>query len=341
MDYSLITEQSINNRYNTIPSEVREVLDAAQTQNTIQSVSKANYLDEEKALMLEQLVSLTLLGFLSPEELVHELREQLFLNNEHSRILADELNTKIFAPIKDELIAAYNPLRGGEEQNEGQTQEPPAQERAETLTIAPIKIIAEDVSPSAPATTIEIKDGGPAILQKQSSFFERAEPKQSERKPFFSFGRPASSGTEGAPRVRATVETPFGAPHKPAEEMKKVVHYSEMRTPVDATEPAPALDMLHIEALKNISLEKETVTPAPMPRIEMKTGEKKSSLFPDIPPLQTTIPNIPMQEQGPKPIDAIIVDHTPAPVTVAPETPTPTNPSDVSPALQGNVIHLR
>ncbi len=343
MNYSLLTEQSINNRFNTVPDTLREALESPQTQKTIRNVSKTQFLNEEKSLILEQLVSLVLLGFLSPQELVHELREQLFLNHEHARVLAKELEDRVFEPVREELAASYNPLGGVTEQREEEEESPAARPMpvAEASPEAPLPVAALKIEaePAAPiekpvpvATTVE---GGPVVLQKEVSFFERAEPKPAAKRPAFSFTSFASSAeTSEKPRVQAKVETPLGrawAPEK-KEEPKgpKVVHYGESR-PATGLGAGPVSEFINLEALRRVSSSKEG---APKPSVE----EKKSPLMWTMPPLSVGTPAVTAAAPA-KPIDTITSASKPTPEKGGAAPSVAGEP--VQPSLSGNVIHLR
>lgn len=325
MDYSLITEQAINNRYNTVPEELRDAVDSEQTRKIITDICKTQYLDENKSLMLEQLVALVLLGFMSTSELVHELREELFLNHEHARVLANELNNRIFESLKEELAAAYNPPGGAMERIESR-EEPPMKkgggaivepEAAEApLPITSIKITAAEASaPTAvPAQPIavEIKEGGPAMLQKQTPFFERAELKPTGKRPALSFNTFASSSeTAEQPRVQAKIETPLGvqwaAKKEEPKKMGKVVHYGEFSGTVGNGRAAPVSEFINLEALKKVSLDTK---PAPVPVQPAPVAPTPQPINPDVPTLIT-----PVAPKAPTPM----VSTTPAPKPIIPE----------------------
>ncbi len=387
MDYSLITEQAINNRYNTVPEELRDAVDSEQTQKLISNISKTQYLNEEKSLILEQLVALVLLGFMSTNELVHELREQLFLNHEHARVLANELNNRIFESLKEELAAAYNPPAATIEQEAPQ---PPSAVRApaeEPLPITSFKI-APEAAP-APASTpapispvsINASEGGPAVLQKQTPFFERAELKPTGKKPSLSFNTFASSSeTTEPPRVQAKIETPLGvqwaAKKEEPKKMGKVVHYSEFGSSGGGGRPAPVSEFINLEALKKVSLDTKPAPAAPQvapaaPQSASPAPQQPPAapsapiLNPDVPTLITPVATIkpaPIEEKksplmwGINPISVSVPTATTAdsgpkrmdaivPNAGSPAAqkpaPVPISSDTKQPALEGNVIHLR
>ncbi len=379
MDYSRITEQAINNRYNTVPDELREAADSEQTRKIITDISKSQYLDENKSLVLEQLVALVLLGFISTSELVHELREELFLNHEHARVLANELNNRIFESLKEELVAAYNPPAATtqEETTERASAESETAEAPMLITSFTIAAQEEPAPAAAPAPirpiAVDIQEGAPAVLQKQTPFFERAELKSTGKKPALSFNTFASSSENAeAPRVQAKIETPLGVPwttkKEEPKEMKRVVHYGEFSQATGAGRSGPVSEFINLEALKRVSLDTKPATaaqPAPITPIPQ-------SINPDVPTLITPIvpktpapvipattprPIVPEEKKSPlmwginplsvsaaepKRMDAIVSNSVPPSAPWGPITVTPAAANNTAqPALDGNIIHLR
>ena len=110
MDYSLFTEEIIDNRYETFPASLRAVFEAEQTRKTLASIEREHYLNPDKSLILEQLVGLTIMGFIPLRSLSHEIGEQLFLNFEHAQVLTNEVYNRILAPYEDEIVEIYKPI---------------------------------------------------------------------------------------------------------------------------------------------------------------------------------------------------------------------------------------
>ncbi len=112
LDYTLINEIGLGKRFSSLSTQLQDILDSEQV---YQSVSRAcqnhHILDEEKVLMVEQLVALVIFGFIHVEDLAREIDEALLFNNHKlSRSLADEIDAKVFKPIKAELEKNYRPL---------------------------------------------------------------------------------------------------------------------------------------------------------------------------------------------------------------------------------------
>ncbi|MEK7089924.1 MAG: hypothetical protein AAB920_03875 [Patescibacteria group bacterium] len=206
------------------------------------------------------------MGFLAKSELTHEIGERLFLNHEHSRALANEINARIFDSVKEELEEAYNPY-GDEteatEESEKTTTQPNNEEVATETKVESVGLIGEKIQVSAigtedtePVSLPIHEEGGPMVLQKSGSFFEKPAERTEKRRSPIPFNMFASSpeSTEAKPAVKVKIETPhaFSWPFEKKKDEEKVVHYSEIRSSSSPLSQTPE-GLIHLEALQNIS----------------------------------------------------------------------------------------
>lgn len=107
-----VTEDELENRYATMPSGLKAALDSDRLLSVVKDVcSKYNLTDGEKSVVVEQLVGLVFFGLLHAYDLAAELNDALSLNNPKlAAAIADELNAKIFSPIKTDLETNYRPI---------------------------------------------------------------------------------------------------------------------------------------------------------------------------------------------------------------------------------------
>ncbi|MEK7635894.1 MAG: hypothetical protein AAB405_02270 [Patescibacteria group bacterium] len=110
MDYSLITEQQAQKKYNSLPDKIRNVLDSENSVMTVGQICRKHHLDDERILIVNQLVALILLGFVSPNDFSQEIMDNTHLNYQHSDDIAKEIYEKIFAPIRSEIDKIYSPV---------------------------------------------------------------------------------------------------------------------------------------------------------------------------------------------------------------------------------------
>ena len=106
MDYSLLTEQKISEKYNGLPQNLKDVVSSADTSVVIGNIATKYRLDEEKTAMLIQLVGLVILGFVSFEDMKEEMKETIDISPQFIPLVADEIRQKIFSPVINSLQPA-------------------------------------------------------------------------------------------------------------------------------------------------------------------------------------------------------------------------------------------
>ena len=106
MDYSLLTEQKISEKFQGLPQDLKDVLSSADTSVIIGNIATKYRLDEEKTAMLIQLVGLVILGFVSFEDMKEEMKETIDISPQFIPLVADEIRQKIFSPVINSLQPA-------------------------------------------------------------------------------------------------------------------------------------------------------------------------------------------------------------------------------------------
>jgi len=110
MDYSLIVEQQVQKKYNSLPDKIRNILDSENNVMTVGQICRQHHLDDERILMVNQLIALILLGFISANDFQQEIMDNLHLNYQHANDVAKEIHEKILAPIRNEIDKIYSPV---------------------------------------------------------------------------------------------------------------------------------------------------------------------------------------------------------------------------------------
>ncbi len=107
-----LTEQELNRRFDSLPDKLKEALTSERNTRIVHQICDNNrIIDGEKRLMIEQLVGLVMLGIIHYYDMGLGIDEALSVNNpKFSNSIADEINIKIFSPIKNELENNYHPL---------------------------------------------------------------------------------------------------------------------------------------------------------------------------------------------------------------------------------------
>ena len=103
MDYLLLTEQKISEKYERLSQDLKDVLSSINTSTTIENIAAKYRLNEEKTTMLIQLVGLVVLGFVNFENIKEEMKETIDINLPIIPLIADEIQQKIFLPIMNSL----------------------------------------------------------------------------------------------------------------------------------------------------------------------------------------------------------------------------------------------
>ncbi|MBI4992421.1 MAG: hypothetical protein HZB99_04355 [Candidatus Harrisonbacteria bacterium] len=235
--YSKATED-IKNRFESLPEVIRKELTSSKTSELIEILGHNYGLGEEKVSAVAQIVGEVLLGYLLPEEMAQELNAFFDIRLDIADKITNELNQKVFSAIKNELGKIYNPIELPEE-----APEIPLIRR----TVIPVTKIPQPPLPPKPAPPAPLKPAEPKIdLQS----FEIKGPS-----PFMLHQETASYPTPqeiSKPKMAAHIElTPTQpttpTPPRPAviklEAPPRVVHYSNLRTPLEE-KPAPAKSTL-------------------------------------------------------------------------------------------------
>ncbi len=107
-----ITEKELDRRFETLPAKLKEALTSERNLSVVNEVCQKNKIgDEDKVVTLQQIVGLVMLGVVHYYDVGPEINEALSLNNQKfSSAIAEELNAKVFSPIKTDLENNYQPL---------------------------------------------------------------------------------------------------------------------------------------------------------------------------------------------------------------------------------------
>lgn len=329
MAFSFPTETAFKNRYNSLPEVLHDTLESAQTKKVLDNISAEHRLDDAKQQALGALTAFVLLGFLAKSELTHEIGEQLFLNHEHSRALADEINARVLDSVKEELEEVYNPY-GDETEVEEEGEEEPEEQLAVALPLVPLaEISGEKIQVSAigeeETTSVSLpisEDNGPMVIQKSASFFEKPVERVEQKRSFSPFNMFASSpeSVEAKPAVKVKIESPraFSWPFEKKTE-EKVVHYSEAHSSLSPALSSTPEGFIHLEALQNTE-----------PNTAGVMGEATKPTVPEPTPTTAQLVTIPI---------------TTGPMPAPSSTPTMQEPapllSENGPSLEGNIVHLK
>ncbi len=246
-DYLLITPTKIELRFLNAPDEIKDFLLSDDLTKITDSIIHKHFIDEDKTLVLKQLIVLVSLGFISLNDLNFEIAERMFLNHTHANALAKELDGQLFHPLKDLLEKSYKPLSKElfVEADETNISNEKVELEKKTITFEglgkevsePEETLPINVSERLPAEAVKTEEN-PFILQEEKPIAENAQPLL--KKFSFSLGGFFGKKKEGKPSekpIQAKIEL-FGETKEDKE--KRVVHYSELRTPLGESVFKPA-----------------------------------------------------------------------------------------------------
>lgn len=265
-DYSHLTFELLSERYEEIPERFRELLEADATKSLLARIGAQHSLDHERQRMLEQLVGLVFLGFLSPDELAGELNDKLFLNFVHARALAREIDEHLFAPNRRDLTLVYNPAGGIID----------TKERVRSVDHAPL-------SPGTSGRTISLESiGAPVDAVRAVPVTPSSEPSRNGAAPLVIVGTNGPSPAHGPairpPRISFSLPfkkpTPVPTPHA-ATVAAPESHASRNTKTVDYSETRPGSQTLPSASRGTVNLDTLTTPQAspgkPQPKLEGNT----------------------------------------------------------------------
>lgn len=312
MDYSLFTPEIFDERYEIMPESLRALLDSEKTGRIIANIQAEHYLNPDKSLILEQLILMTIMGFIPLRSLSKEIGENLFVNFEHARVLTNEIYNRILAPYEDELTKTYKSVEEviSEKEQINEAINAPSQK---TDPIDVIEKNEEIIKPfffnketNENQIQIKISEDAPLIIHEEPSFFnkQKEEDKKQPKTPFNRF-IPSSSESKEKIMPRAKIEggsNPFSFLKQPE---KTVIHYDEIRSGLKP-EIGPESEVISIEAIdratnpiieKTQPIQKKEETQEQTKKLEALITVQTPEII-NITPSITTTPNNLLLEKG-------------------------------------------
>lgn len=268
-----INQQQASDRFDSLPDNIKDVGFSPVTVQIIQQVSDNNHLNRDRMFVISKLVGYVLFGFIHPEDLAKEIREELNIAPEIANSIAGEIDRKIFASVRGDLEKNYAPPAPEVARVPAESAVPPES----VIDLKGSRVVAEaaddkqKIAEAVPAEipiTPEIKAEPQKVVAKEIKIAEEPAPviihKETEFRPttgeavkrslggIFGLLTPKEKPSEVKPAV-ARIE--MTGPEKPKEDVLKpapavkpeppkirVVHYTELRTPfspLDATRDKP------------------------------------------------------------------------------------------------------
>jgi hypothetical protein len=356
--------------FKMVPDSLREYFASETTTSLIRSITKEAGLVEPGAIA--NVVFRLITKDLSAHDFIDGTAEQLGLSTRRAQAIARALKELVLEKVRNELfvwgvdISAINVVNapslddmrideeGGVNTNEASS---PATERTVQLNTVgsvvapeqkvPVRSVPSFLSRPQGKQEPQKAPGAPLIIHEEKHLPERS-PSEPPRKKFFfpmNFFKPkpvpqsitAQIETGGAQQKPATN---IESPKPPASTQKKVVFYSESKTPVTPFSTTASSDVINLQTFELARRQGGSV-PAPQPVKPITAPSLTQS-----PSQQPPRPPMPQQPQGPLPQRPVLPT---APTGIPPAPQRPSAPSPIQspssersqPKIDGNTIDLR
>jgi len=166
------TREQLNERYKNLPKDVQEAIIGVETADIIRQIGDEKKMMIDKIGDLAEEISLVLLGFTHPSQFVSHLSERLGIEKPVAKEIAEQVNTRIFFPIRENLKKIH-----GLREEEYEKEEAPTLAESEVGVPTPDtlgwdvgKEIKPPETPISQQTSEEIPKDGP--WESPTSIFE-------------------------------------------------------------------------------------------------------------------------------------------------------------------------
>lgn len=253
-----------------MPENLKNVVFSEYYGDILWRVCENQHLSEEKIKKIATLVGYVVVGFLLPDDLAQEIKDHLGINPELAKTISGEIDKKILEPIKNDVVNVYSPSTEATELISGTKK---AETGLEVITLGTIGQEKETL----PKVTIKPggqelpTEGKPLIIHQEETLTEeRKEPFKGLEPPFGFFGKEGEAAPSEPVKVKVEGlgEKPAAAKAKAGKEEKRVVHYSELRTPLTPFQKQEEIINLETFGRKPPEVKAPMPETKPQPKIE-------------------------------------------------------------------------
>ncbi len=272
-----VSEKQAEERWDLLPQVLREALFSEFVADTAEQVYANHHIDDIKAEKINKICALVLMGFLHPEEVSQEIKEELDLTREVTDPLADDLDKKIFSQYSADIKDVYDPAVRTSGTAAALADKTSAEKVISLEDIGGTQktgVIPVETAPASGVTLKEQKPDTPFILHDENAPEENAAQKsvfRSVTSPlggFFLKKRPP----EESRSPFAKLEIPGLKPKE-----RRIVHYSETRTPLSQLEEPSFLNVGEAQPLAAEPAPIFTEAPAERPAVIIKPKAEEVS----------------------------------------------------------------
>lgn len=105
-----LSDQQVFSRWPSLSPALREALFSQPNADFVWNLCTDEHLPEEKRYDVAEISGYVLMGFLHPEDLAGELAATLALDPKITKTIADEINKRIFVPLRADIDKVYEPV---------------------------------------------------------------------------------------------------------------------------------------------------------------------------------------------------------------------------------------
>jgi len=234
-----ITKQQFLERLDNLPTPLQEALFNTTAGDIVWDIGGKHHLTEDKISALADIVTDVLSGFLHSSDLAKEIRSSLDIGSQTADSVAEEIDQKIFVRYRDEISKAYDPITKTSETL--RTGRAPKEKKISLEKIGEGVAVEQEVKiekaeAEEPFDAAQDKQGKPfdAAQGKPLVLFKEKSAVEEKRKPFKGFTFPFGMTKKDpvTPPTKVRVEVPGKKKSFDKAQDKRVVHYSELRTPL-------------------------------------------------------------------------------------------------------------
>ncbi len=164
-----VTQAQAQKRFQVLPEAIQDAMFSVKSADIISSVCSQNHLSDEKTAKVSESAGWVLLGFIHPEDLAGEIRDSAGIDIKIATPIADQISTKIFQPLREEIEQIYSPSTEGDEGLAEKLRPVSLEEIASAAEAAPAPapVMASPVPPAnapEPAKTASVPAPAPAAI---------------------------------------------------------------------------------------------------------------------------------------------------------------------------------
>lgn len=130
------TQDQLIESYKKLPEDVKEAMFAVESADKIQTIGKKHKLHIDQVGELGTQTGLVMLGVLPPKDFVKAITDKLNVNQDLARLIAADINTEIFTPIRESLKKIHHLDFSGEVKTPEQSPQPTTEPAKEPLISA-------------------------------------------------------------------------------------------------------------------------------------------------------------------------------------------------------------